>query len=458
MSFTAACPFCGKAYQNVDDAHRGSRARCGRCNHSFYAQPITPAAQSAAQRARDLKVPFVRVAAIPIDPVLASKLPRDVLRRHVAVPAGRRGDELIVAMADPLDLVAVDDLRRHYPQIRAVMGLSDEILAALEALPTPEELASAEAARQLQAVGGSLLANRALEDLLSEHGDVSATEAAETADTVADQSPARRAVDAILGAAVEAGATEVRVMEHQGNIVAQGRTAEGLKALEVSEDVPYHRLVARFKNEAGCDPTQRGVEQNGSIPFSHGGRDYEFLLTILPARDQERILLRVLDAAVVKQRRAAERRQKVEEALLALRGSAWPPPGARVDPSAARDFVAETVEQQPAAVRLAMAVLFHALDHGAQDIVLEPSDGGLRVLQRGTTEHFEPAMQVPSYAAKPLMARFQIMSNIDLTYSRESRLGVFFLLRSGKAYEVRMATVPTDAGTIGVLHIFPRAQ
>lgn len=456
MSFRALCPFCSASYDNIEDAHQGERVKCRRCQQTLILRPVTAEVQEAMQRARQLKVPFVRVAAVPLDPVLANTLPRPTLQRYHAIPVGKSGDDLIVAMADPLDLYAIDDLRRQVPKLKAVMGLRSEIEQAVQELPSPEALAQAESARALAAVGGDLLAAQAIAELRTEFGEQAAAEAAAATTAVApgddDTSPAKLAVDAILTRAAEVQASEVRVMPHEGRIVVQGRTADGLHAIPVEDNVEYARLVARLKSAAGADPSKRGVEQSGSIPFRHGSKEYEFLLSILPAKDAERAVLRVLDAATVKQRRAVERRQQIDDLLVVLAGAQWPPAGVRLDTSGAKEFVGEQTEGKPAALRLSLALVRHAADHQVRDLVVEPHGDGLRVLERSTAEHFEQVMTVPAFAQKPLLARMQIMANIDLFVTRETRYGVFFLLYAGAAFEVRMATLPSDAGVIAVVH------
>ncbi|MBI2298726.1 MAG: Flp pilus assembly complex ATPase component TadA [Armatimonadetes bacterium] len=456
MSFRALCPFCSASYDNIEDSHQGDRARCRRCQQTIIIRPVTAEVQEAMQRARQLKVPFVRVAAVPLDPVLATSVPRATLQRYVAIPVGKSGDDLIVAMADPLDLYAVDALRLQVPALKAVMGLRSEIEQAVQDLPTPEALAQAQSARALAEVGGDVLAAQAIAELKAEFGEQAEAEAAAAAVATApgddDTSPAKKAVDAILSRAAEVQASEVRVMPHEGKIVVQGRTADGLHAIPVEDTVEYSRLVARLKTAAGADPSKRGIEQSGAIPFRHGGKEYEFLLSILPARDAERAVLRVLDAATVKQRRASERRQKIDELLATLAAAVWPPPGVRMDTSGAREFVGEQTEGKPPALRLALAIVRHAVDHHVRDLVVEPYGEGLRVLERSTAEHFEQVMTVPPFGQKPLLARMQIMANIDLTFTRDSRYGMFFLLYAGTAFEVRMATLPTEAGVIAILH------
>lgn len=458
MSFTAICPFCGATYPDIEEGRRGAKARCSRCNGSFRAMPVTEAARAARQRARELRVPFVRVAAVPIDPLLVQLLPLEALRQAGAIPVGRSGDDVIVAMAHPEDLLAVDDLRVHHPHLKPALGLPDEIDQALDTVATEGSRPVVREAGVLAHTGGNMMAAQALLELQqdAEHAPAAPAHelagrqrgAADTADT-----PARRAIDGVLAAAVERGVSEVRFMQTDGETVVQGRTVQGLETLPCDATLPYHQLMARLKDAAGCDPATRGEPQSGAIPFRHNGKEFEFLLNVLPARGTERAQLRLLDASTMRQRRAVERKQLVENALGSLRGTEWAM-GSGLDVTAAKDIPLEAAERRPAPERLVLAILEKALENQASDVVIEPYQDGVRVLTRGSGDNFDQVMTVPVYAAQRLLAALQIMGNIDLMYSHQRvQKGLFYLIAPPRGFEVRIATLPVDEQLIAVLHL-----
>lgn len=456
MSFTAVCPFCGARYPDVDEHNRAQRARCKRCNNVFLAYPDNAAHQALREKATRLKLPFVRVLAVPLDLGLVAAFPREVLNRCVAVPIGRAGDDLLVALGDPADIMLLDDLRRHRPKVKFALGPADEITEALSRLPSEAEIAAAAQAKQLEAVGGSALAAQALRELeeLAARDEIET----ETMEEVADTSPAKRAIDNVLTQAIEEKASEVRIMEREGVALAQARTADGLKAIATDANVPYSRFIGRLKDMAGCDPTKKGEEQNGSIPFRRGDAEYEFLLQIVPAANSERAALRVFEASMMRQRRMAERRAKVDSLLDGLHAKVWPPAGLGVDPTTSKDWVTDYLEDEPAIARLAYSVIFQAVDKRHRDLVIEPHQDGLRTLSRNLGEpNFEPLMTLPHYARKPLLARLKIMSNIDLGRGGDVQHGMFTIFRGGQGYECRVATMPTEAGrdSLAVIHIVP---
>jgi type II secretory ATPase GspE/PulE/Tfp pilus assembly ATPase PilB-like protein len=457
MPFRATCPFCGATYPDIPDNRLAQKARCTRCSQIFLAQPPDPAVPAALQRAQQLRTRFLRISAIPVDPEIAKALPLAVLERNKAVPVGRAGQDLVVAMVDPGDLMQVDELRRHHPQIKPMLALPHEIAALLASLKEPPKAGPVTVPGQPQSatVAASALANEAMADLERDYDpDLAGDTQLDSGRRPSGPStPAKVALDNVFAATLRLGGSELRLMPQEERTVVQCRTESGLTEISVDQNVPYHQILARLKDEAGCDPTRRGVEQTGSIPYDHEGKEYEFYLRVLPGRAADLAQLRVLDAAAMRQRRALERRQKVDDALAELARPDWPPEGSGVDPAAAKDQVAADLANKPAAVRLAYAVLFEALDAKSSDLVFEPQKGPVRVLGRSGGGDFTPLMTIPVHAHKPLLARLQIMANIDLAYHNRAQQGCFFLVREGVSQEVRIMSLPTDIGLWLAVHL-----
>jgi type II secretory ATPase GspE/PulE/Tfp pilus assembly ATPase PilB-like protein len=462
MAFRATCPYCAANYPDVQDSHRGQKARCTRCNQWFRAVPPDPAVAAASERARLLRTRFVRVAAVILDPQVVASIPMAILERGDAVPIGRAGADLLVAMADPGDLDQVDVLRRHNAHVKPVLGLRYEIQAALKSLKEEAaQPAQPSSDPKLASLAGNKLAAEALDELEADYNPALADMAMPRPRTRprGEGTLARAAVDRIFEAALAAEATEVRLLPQGDRAVVQARVENALQELPADASVPYADLVARLKDDAGCQAAGAGSEQSGSIPFSFGGRDFEFMARFLPGRAGELVQLRVIDAAAMRHRRNAERRQQIDEALAALATPDWPAADSGVDRKRAKNVLTQNMEQQLAGVRLTVAVLGEALDRGGVDVVLEPHQNQLRVLVRsGGADHFEPVMLIPTVGCTALVQRLHLFAALDLGQADKSQQGLFHLVRSGLSQEVRLMTVPTDLGLCIAMHLFRRAQ
>ena len=456
MAFRATCPYCGATYPDIQESHRGQKAKCGRCNQQFKAVPPDPAAAAAQVKAQQLHLRFARVAAMIIEPTLVHRVPIETLRKPVAVPVAFAGNDLVVAMADPGDVFKVDELRRHAGSVRPMMGLAYEIEQVLNEL-TAEKAPEQESDPALAAVGGNKLAAEALAEMESEYdAAVDANPmAAQRPRAATEGTPARATLDNAFEFALQLGATEIRMLpDPAGKPVLQARVETALQPLPCDPPCPYEDLLRCLKMDAGCNLSLTGAEQTGSIPYATGKRDIEFYVRILPGRGVDVVQLRVLDAAAMKQRRALERRQQIDDALAALASPEWPPPSLGIDRNRVKNIVVQNIEQQLAALRLTVAVLGQASDSGARDLVLEPHRGLLRALIRRDPQegHFEPMMVIPPAGQKPLLHRIHLMAGLDLMDTDHSQQGMFHLVRNGVPLETRVMTLPTEAGLYMMVH------
>jgi len=457
MAFRATCPYCGATYPDIQESHRGQKAKCGRCNQQFKAVPPDPAAAAAAVKAQQLHLRFARVAAMIIEPSLVERIPMATLRKLSAIPVAVSGNDLVVAMADPGDVFKVDELRRHVGSVRPMMALAYEVEQALAEL-TSDKPATPQGDPALASLGGNKLAADALAEMEKEYdASIDANPmAAQRPRAATEGTPARLSMDNAFEFALQLGATEIRMLpDPEGKPVLQARVETALQPLPCDPPCPYADLLRCLKLDAGLNSTLTGVEQTGSIPYAAGKRDIEFYVRILPGRGTDMAQLRVLDAAAMKQRRALERRQQIDDALAALASPEWPPPSLGIDRNRAKNIVVQNIEQQLAAVRLTVAVLGQAADSGAFDMVLEPHKGLLRALIRKSADqggHFEPMLVVPPVGQKPLLHRIHLMAGLDLMDTDHSQQGMFHLVRNGVPLETRVMTLPTEAGLYMMVH------
>ena len=199
----------------------------------------------------------------------------ELARTHRVVPLRSTARRLVVAMADPLDLGAVDDLRfqsgRHIdvevasgPAVveglaRAYGGTIDGLLAAL-----PPEL-------------------RREEPQLDE------------LERATRSAPVVRLVDQMLHEAAEAGASDIHVEETGADAHVRYRVDGVLRrALEIPAPA-RHAVLSRLKVMAGMDIAVRRRAQDGRIGLRHEGHDLTLRVSTLPVNGGEKAVVRILD-------------------------------------------------------------------------------------------------------------------------------------------------------------------
>ncbi|HEX7290511.1 MAG TPA: ATPase, T2SS/T4P/T4SS family [Conexibacter sp.] len=238
---------------------------------------ITPD-QLAQALARRLGFFHVDLARYPVDMGAANLLEPSVARRHGAVPIGFLDEArttLLVAMADPANVLAVDDIalltgRDVQPAIAAA-GDVHELSAKLDRFGDAAEQA---------------IADTASSDDSSEPEDLG---------EVVEEAPVVKLVHSIIGQAVERGASDVHIAPHAGELRGQYRIDGVLSdAMSIPARMAPH-VISRIKIMADLDISERRLPQDGRLPFSLGGRRVDVRVVTLPLVDGEAVVMRILD-------------------------------------------------------------------------------------------------------------------------------------------------------------------
>ncbi len=218
-------------------------------------------------------------------------VPEDVARQYRIIAAERHGRKLIVATADPLNVVALDDLRRATGlDVDFKIGPSAAIQEAID--KTYRRMVSTEgiddALRQDLGltVGGAPL---------EESVDIQQLR------TQAADPPVVKVVNYVLSRAAADGASDVHVEAHDDRTRVRYRI-DGLlfDLLEVPRSL-HLAVVSRLKIISRLDIAERRLPQDGSFASSIGGREIDFRVSTLPTLYGEKVVLRLLEKEAVVQ-------------------------------------------------------------------------------------------------------------------------------------------------------------
>ncbi|MGQ9824366.1 MAG: GspE/PulE family protein [Desulfotomaculales bacterium] len=228
-----------------------------------------------------LGIPQINLAEKLNIPLIRS-LPEALLRRHKVVPVKKEGNRLMVAMSDPLNVVAIDDLRLATGlEIDPVLAREQEIDEALQKAFTFS----------------------GLEKVLAEMPD--GTEAAET--QVLDLTPEAaggaevplvRLVNSLIAQAVNEKASDIHIEPQERKVLVRFRQDGLLREVMTLSPQTRLPLVSRVKIMAGMDIAEKRLPQDGRIQIKLGGRNIDLRVSSMPTIFGEKIVLRVLDKSV----------------------------------------------------------------------------------------------------------------------------------------------------------------
>ncbi len=229
-----------------------------------------------------------------IDLQIARALPETIARRFCLIALRQENGKLVTAMADPLDVVAIDTvmLKMQCP-IRPVISSATDIRRAIDAV-----------------YHGSDIEERQLRDLVAGENDadaeregsitIEASAAAEAGGAEgANQAPVNQYVDLLLKQAVKSRASDVH-MEPQADATAVRLRVDGLLREIVPPPKKMHAaVVARIKILAQMNIAERRLPQDGRLRIKTTGREIDVRVSTIPTINGEKVVLRILDAAAV---------------------------------------------------------------------------------------------------------------------------------------------------------------
>ena len=252
-----------------------------------------------------------------LDPDVVKLVPEEVARQYGVIASQRSGRKLIVATADPLNVMALDDLRRATGlDVDFRIGPAGAIQEAIE-----------KTYRKVGAVAGSDGLDEALKlDLGLNVSQPTASQAEGVVDirqlqSQADDPPVVRVVNYVLGRAALDGASDIHVEPAEDRTKVRYRI-DGLlfDLLEVPRQL-HLAVVSRIKIISRLDIAERRLPQDGSFASRIHGQEFDFRVSTLPTVFGEKVVLRLLEKAAVVDRYNVENLGFEKEQLEAfLRG------------------------------------------------------------------------------------------------------------------------------------------
>lgn len=240
---------------------------------------------------RVLNVPPINLARLSIPAEIADLLPREIAQNHKIVPVSRLENRLFIAMSDPLNVLAVDDVKR-------ITKLEVSTMIASEKSIT-DKLNSLDASK-----GGSMediiqdAAKKGLDDDGS--GIETVKEAAEEVNldqlaASSEEAPVIKLANIIVMQAIKDRASDIHIEPFEKSVRLRYRVDGALMDATPPPKNMQLALASRFKIMSSLDIAERRLPQDGRMRVRVGGKDYDLRVSIMPTVHGEKIVLRVLD-------------------------------------------------------------------------------------------------------------------------------------------------------------------
>ncbi|MFN3995942.1 MAG: GspE/PulE family protein, partial [bacterium] len=245
--------------------------------------------------AEELGFEFIDLAEVDLKPELSQFLPDNIAKRYNAIPVKLDGEKLVVAMTDPLDTNAVDDIMLLTGmEIETVMATESDIRKAINRLYGSTEIAEAD---DLSAS----IAEVNINELSSiEFGDLEEEEiSVDKLKEMVDEAPIVKLVNQIIFHAISDKASDIHIEPWPKEVVVRYRM-DGI--LHEIMRIPKHILapmVSRIKIMSALDIAERRKPQDGKIHLKYEGREFDLRVSTIPTVNGEKVVMRILDKSSV---------------------------------------------------------------------------------------------------------------------------------------------------------------
>ena len=218
---------------------------------------------------------FVDLSEVEPDPTVTSLLPEQFARRYQALPIRFADDDtVIVAVADPPDILTADDLRLS-------LGLSIELVV-------------------VEADALALAITRAhrttIETIQTNFEEVETTGVEDISDSGASSAPAIKLVNSILGLAIDDGASDIHIEPQKSHVAVRARIDGVMREITTIPRALQPAVSTRLKVMGDLDIAEKRLPQDGRVTIRYDGRPTDLRIAVMPTAYGEQIVLRIFQA------------------------------------------------------------------------------------------------------------------------------------------------------------------
>jgi type IV pilus assembly protein PilB len=300
--------------EQLQQALTHQKANGGKLGHNLVKMGFVKDEEITSLLSKQYGVPSINLAQFELDPSVIKLIPAETANKYQIVPLSRAGATLTIAMTDPTNVFAMDDIKfmtgyNVEPVVASEGAVSDAILKYYPSSPGRGRRASVEAPPVMVPSGPSTLemASKGLEELqatLDEAGEVEVLEelqeiSAEALAKQGEDAPVVRLVNVVLMSAIQKGASDIHIEPYEKELRVRYRI-DGILYNIMNPPLKFRdAIVSRIKIMSKLDIAEKRLPQDGRIKirFNEGGvpKEIDFRVSVLPTLFGEKIVMRLLD-------------------------------------------------------------------------------------------------------------------------------------------------------------------
>ncbi|MEZ7891528.1 MAG: type IV-A pilus assembly ATPase PilB [Candidatus Wallbacteria bacterium] len=234
---------------------------------------------------KQLGIPYINLSNYLIDPATVRVIPENIARRHQLIPINKVGNKLTVAMVDPLNILAIDDIQFMTGLVvKPVVATSTDINEALD-----------------QAYGSEGKMDELMEDLGDIGKDVSeSSELGNLEELDENDAPIIKLVNLVISNAVTEGVSDIHIEPFEKEMRIRYRLDGDCRVTMEPPKRAQAAITSRVKIMSQLDIAEKRLPQDGRIKIKVNNRPVDLRVSTVPVVWGEKIVMRILDQSNLK--------------------------------------------------------------------------------------------------------------------------------------------------------------
>jgi type IV pilus assembly protein PilB len=285
--------------RELTEALNEQRSRGGRIGEIIVKLKMVSDEDVRTALAEHLSTEHVHLDGKEIDMNIARLVPESLAKRFNLVAIDERDGKVLVAMADPLDVIAADTITmKTGREIQPVLSSLREIRQTIEKVYHGSDIDEQRLRDIVEHAINTETEEEALQDTLMENA-LNSLEADISVEEAATRAPVIRFVDLLLRQAVKSRASDIHVEPQELSMTIRMRIDGVLQDMVPPPRKMQAAIATRIKILSRMDIAERRLPQDGRFKIKAPGRDIDVRVSVIPTIYGEKVVMRILDSAAV---------------------------------------------------------------------------------------------------------------------------------------------------------------
>ncbi|MBM3251718.1 MAG: type II secretion system protein GspE, partial [Candidatus Omnitrophica bacterium] len=274
--------------KDLDKALQVQKEKGGRLSDILIQMRLINENDLAIVLSQSLGLPPLDLSRVRIEPEVIKVIPKEIAKYYQIIPISKMGSSLTIAMADPLNIFAIDDVKALTGfEINPIIGKPQEISQAIESYYGEDS----------QKMIEKLIKGISEEEKLEFIGDSKGQDSLDVEELtrLTQEAPVIKLTDAFLKQGIDAKASDILIEPLEKTLRIRYRVDGILREAESPPKKLQAPIVSRVKVISGLDIAEHRLPQDGRFKIKLEDREVDFRVSILPSTFGEKVALRILD-------------------------------------------------------------------------------------------------------------------------------------------------------------------